>query len=721
MRQLMKTMIAMMGLLVGAVSAAVAQGEPSPCFIVSPTGNDANDGLEERTPFATLERARDAIRAERQRRAGPPPPAWAPDAPRDANPAKDAGPAVVMLVPGRYERTAPFELTKEDYHTTYQPLLPNEGGDVIITGGFLIKDWKDAGNGAWVAEVPGLKEGTVYFEQLFVNGNRAVRARWPKTQTDWKFAEVRKDFLNPAAVKQVLTTNENKSVRIDQYLTAREGDLDVLAKVPKEELKYAALVVHHNWDTTRRMILDYNAETRTISAVGGIWKHWNPWRTNSLYYVENVRSAFTDPGEWFLAKDEGKVYYRPRPGEDMKTATIEAPRNGVVQLLVMKGCDMISFQDIQFSVSDTPRRVREMNNGDLRKVMGDDLLTPGPTQFEPCQAAGNTEALILVDDTTRSGFSSCVIKNTGEYGIWIRSNCHDNSIAACTIEDTGAGSIRLSDFPKNKKPSMSNYIQNNTITRGGRFHASSTAIWIGEGKDNYVCANHISDHYYTGISIGWEWGYRGESFNNTITDNLVENLGQGALGDMGGFYSLGTQTGTRVANNVFRNVWSYTYGGWGIYPDEGSEGLVIENNLAYNVKDGGFHQHYGKENIVRNNIFAFSVADQIAVTRIEAHTSVRFTGNIIYWDKPTEVFDRYRTMNVTNTWEKNIWWCEAGAPTFKGKTFVEWQGMGRDVEGFVIDPLFVDPAKRDFRFKSDATYKKIGFVPFDFSQAGMRK
>jgi len=356
----------------------------------------------------------------------------------------------------------------------------------------------------------------------------------------------------------------------------------------------------------------------------------------------------------------------------------------------------------------------------LRSVMGNDLTTPGPTQFEPCQAAGNTEALILADDITNCIFFRCVIKNTGEYGLWIRSDSHSNRIERCTFEDTGAGAIRLSDFP-NKKPSTFNTIEDCAIVMGGRFHSSCTAVWIGEGTDNVVTHNYIADHYYTAISIGWEWGYRGKSFRNEISYNLIENLGQGALGDMGGFYSLGTQTGTRVVGNVIRNVWSYTYGGWGIYPDEGSEGLTIENNLSYNVKDGGFHQHYGKENIVRNNIFAFSLADQVATTRKEDHTSVFFTGNIIYWDKPTEVFDRYRTADVKIEWDKNIWWCETGAPTFKGKTFAQWQEGGRDVNGFVTDPLFVNPAARDFRFKSDEAYKKIGFVPFDFSEAGVRR
>jgi len=662
---------------------------------VAPEGSDANPGSRS-APFATLEKARDVIREKRR--------------------ANDRQVWTVLLASGRHERSSTFLLGPEDTHTIYKAVSP----DAILTGGFRIRNWRDEGAGVWSAVVPGLQAGTVYFEQLFVNGGRAIRSRWPKTQTDWRFGETRKDFLIPQRVSQTVTTNANKTVRIEHEIRAKPGELDLLAQVPREELRSAALVIHHNWDTTRRIILAYDAASQTVKMAGATWKPWNPWRTNSLYYVENVRSAFTDPGEWFLAKTEGKVYYRPRASEDMKQVVAEAPRNGMVQLIRMDGCSNITFHGIQFKISDTPRRDKEMNHGELAMRLGHDLSKPGPTQFEPCQAAGNTEALILADNITACTFNQCRIQNTGEYGLWIRGNCHSNLMERCSIDETGAGAVRLCDFP-NQKNSSFNVIRNCSFTRGGRFHASATAVWIGEGTDNTLTHNDIADHYYTGISIGWCWGYRGKSFRNEISYNRVEHIGQAALGDMGGIYSLGTQTGTRICNNVFRNIDSYTYGGWGIYPDEGSEGLLIENNLVYDVKDGGFHQHYGRENTVRNNIFAFSRKDQIAATRVEPHLSVRFTGNIIYWDQPRDVFERKSTEKVKIIWEKNIWFCEAGEPLFKGKTFAQWQATGKDKGGLVCDPLFVNPEARDFRFKSEDACKKIGFKPFDFSKAGIEK
>ena len=119
------------------------------------------------------------------------------------------------------------------------------------------------------------------------------------------------------------------------------------------------------------------------------------------------------------------------------------------------------------------------------------------------------------------------------------------------------------------------------------------------------------------------------------------------------------QPGTTIRNNVIHDVWSFTYGGWGIYPDEGSTGEVIENNIVYRTKSAGFHQHYGRENVVRNNIFAFGSEFQLMRTRAEPHLSFTFEGNIVYFDSGAFQGGNWSGDGVRM--DKNVYWDVRGS------------------------------------------------------------
>ena len=260
---------------------------------------------------------------------------------------------------------------------------------------------------------------------------------------------------------------------------------------------------------------------------------------------------------------------------------------------------------------------------------------------------------------------------------------------------------------------------------GGRVHPAATGVWIGDHvHDCRITHNDIGDFFYTGVSVGWNWGYHGDCLRNIIEYNKIHKIGQGALADMGGVYTLGTLTGTRVCNNVIYDIKSFGYGGWGLYTDEGSEGVLMENNLVYDTTDGSYHQHYGKNNVIRNNIFVRSGANpqsgqkrQIAITRVENHLSIVFERNIIYWDGGPAVGGNFNKAQTQT--RKNIWWDTTGEPDFGGMNHARWEESGKDNGGIVADPQFAHPEYNDFRLKKNSPARRAGFKVFDFSEAGV--
>jgi len=156
-----------------------------------------------------------------------------------------------------------------------------------------------------------------------------------------------------------------------------------------------------------------------------------------------------------------------------------------------------------------------------------------------------------------------------------------------------------------------------------------------------------------------------------------------------------------------------------LYTDEGSTGIVMENNLVYNTKTGSFHQHYGKENVIRNNILVNSMLHQVQATRVEQHLSFTFEKNIVYWETGPLLSGPWTQVNVNM--DNNCYWNTAGQEVkFAGLSLDQWRlQKGRDQHSILADPGFVDVKNLDFRLKLDSPALKIGFTPFDYSKAGV--
>lgn len=650
----------------------------SQSIYLSPAGNDGNPGTID-NPLATLTAARDKARQMRKNIRG-------------------NQPIEIIAQEGEYFMVQPLFLNADDGGTVSSPVIykAESGKKAIFRGGAELTGWEKVNDKLWKAFVPQVAYYNSYFEQLYVNGKRATRARTPNTGVNF--------------VKKVTETVLEKGSGRSPELAVQKIELDSIdakcfQSFTKQDYDDALLVFYHNWDNTRKRVTGYTKQNSSVYTVGEGMKPWNPINSKSRWFVENFRSALDAPGEWFLDRS-GYIYYIPNEGEEISKTSFFAP--------VLK--EFISIQGDQL----TGKKAANIQFENLVfEIAG--YLTPSDGN-EPAQAAAPIDATVTLDFAENISFKNCEIAHTGTYAFWFRRATSNCIVSQTYMHDLGAGGVKLGETiirPEADQITNNITIDNNIIRDAGHVFPCAVGIILFNASDCKLTHNEIANLRYSGVSAGWVWGYAySPSKRNTIEFNHIHHLGWGELCDMGGVYTLGASEGTTVSNNVVHHIYSFDYGGWGLYTDEGSFGIVEENNLVYACKNSGFHQHYGKENIIRNNIFALNIRGQLQATRIEEHRSISFTNNIIYFDKGNLHVNNWSKFNLLTDY--NCYWdARTKDVKFTDKSFAEWQKSGKDVHSIIADPMFVNAAAFDFHFKDLKVARKIKFVPFDYSKAGV--
>ena len=665
---------------------------------VSPNGNDSWKGDSIESPFATIQRARDAIRVIK----------------------KKSGltkPVTVYLRGGTYELSETLVFTLEDSgtdtcpitYTAYKDEKPVISGSRKITG-----TWKNYKGEIKVCTIPEVKEGKWYFRQLFLNGERQIRARIPndsfvKQGTFYRVADIR--YSPDGGVTWIESDAPPGSTQEDLGKDAfRFRDQDIKKW---KNLKDVEVILIYSWNEARLLVSKVDETGKIVTFTGPLGRRLGGHGINR-YYIENVLEGLDQPGEWYSDRYTGELYYWPV--DDLDHSELRVP---VLNEIVRFEGDVEKKNHVQYvnirglTFCDTDYILPEEGIPTIRDV--GDIWFP---------------SAVTLNGVRECVFENNTIRNSGTYGLDLTGDAI--RVIGNIIYDTGSGGIINRSYGKHRNVIMYNHIHN----CGSVFH-SAVGINIDDGG-GLIANNHIHDTSHTGIYVrhfetdyGQEFQRRNQKQGLIIEYNEIHDVMQ-KVNDGGGIF-------VRDDYIVIRNNLIYNSPNHGIYLGCNTRNCLVENNVVYNTRDGIQVWFDNKNNTIFNNIYVGQATTSVLYTNAAQtrHEKVRFLRNIIYLSNPDAV--PYASLWMANSCDEkslpmesdyNIIYHTEGKELRINwlnkvfgedlKTFEDWKKLGFDTHSIIADPLFFDPENHDYSLRPDSPALKMGFKPIDLSSVGLR-
>jgi hypothetical protein len=429
-------------------------------------------------------------------------------------------------------------------------------------GSALAGHWERADGTLWMLRLPSVASGRLYFHQLYREGITLPRAREPK-----------EGFYTVKAVDPLRRT-----------LTLNEA-------LPPEWGQLTGVVLDSTawWHFNRQLVASIGADS--VTAVDPVGTDTSSRRieagSHSRIWLENAVSFATSPGEWYLDRISGNLYYRAAAGEDPNGETFIAP--ALRELVVMEGSEGAPIANVHLLGLEFAYTDWEFPPFGRLGVQAGAWASDRSRTFSPPGAV----RLIRAEDCS---VSACSFHDLGEGAVALEVGCHRDLVEKCEFRRIGTDVVqvgRVPDYTGVAHPLHWDFrdpadapsdieVSDNSIEGAGTVDYGSVAIWVGYANHVHIHHNLVRDTPYCGMSIGWRWAPGlTNCHDNEIAWNRVEKVMQ-ETGDGGGIYLVGDQPGTVVHDNYVhdsgRNYWAQ-----GLYTDECSDHMELARNYVTSV------------------------------------------------------------------------------------------------------------------------------------------
>lgn len=685
---------------------------------VSPNGSDSNAGTEAE-PFLTLEKARNAIRALKQGTGLP------------------EGGVTVYLRGGAYSRIGTFLLEEQDSGTADKPITYKAypGESVRLTGGqSLQKSWfqpvedeavlsriisADARTKVLQVDLSehgitdyGVMSRHGYYKandvsqtppmELYVEGQGMTLARWPNNGT--------------VQMGDIIDPGPNRS---EPDLQTRGGTFEYNYDRPdlwtEAEDIWLDGIFGYSWEWSYNKIASIDTANKTITLAYGemsrLFKNWYP----DFHFAQNLLEEIDMPGEYYIDRGDGILYFLP-------TAAFQAKANPELTVTMLKtpmintvNASHITFEDL----------ILENGRDSAAVIMGGSHV-----RLEHLEIRNFTEGGVRINTQSRwlyNDFATATGKN--------------HAVANTHIHHVGGTGVILNGGDRLTLEPGNNVVENSHIHDFAYYHKAYNPAVILTGAGNRVSHSEIHDAPHPGILI----------FGNdhVVEYNNIYDVCK-TFSDLGAIYmNLGAnpqERGSVIRRNYFHHIGEGKEGVQGVYPDNFTMGIAIEENIFYRMGNSAILNNGGAHIRTRNNLFIdakvpYEFADLYLGDAPEKQIPKNYMGpwhalfdryndfvgmpHLTKYPELADFFTENRYYPDTNTLEGNVIYNPAkprsGTNAYGARdnlNLVQYSNNWVTTQ----DPGFVDLAGGDLNLKPDAAvFQQIpGFPDIPFDEMGIQ-